>query len=106
PHEKIVAGIITLFFGIHTANAETVNYLNARSDLLSTLFIIWTFYWHLRSRYLLAIVGMVLGGFVKPTALMVAPLIFFYELLCRSNFNFRYAMKRFLPYAGVFVCFC
>ena len=72
------------WYGLHTANAETINYLSARSDSLSTLFVILAFTlfiffpparkWHL---YLLP---MILGTLVKPSALMFAPLLFFYVL--------------------------
>ncbi len=73
------------WFGVHTAHAETVNYICARSDSFSTLFVIAAFliyfYWPWGKRYHIYLVPFLLGAFTKPTALMFAPLLFVYSLL-------------------------
>lgn len=76
----------TAYYGFHTANAETINYIICRSDSLSTFFIVATFVafqtpqlrrWHL---YLLPLA---LGLFTKQPVAMVPPLllvyVFFFE---------------------------
>ncbi len=70
---------------LHPANAETINYIIARSDTLSTLGIVLAFVlfiyspfcrkWHL---YLLPVAA---GALAKPIAGIYAPLLFVYLLL-------------------------
>lgn len=79
---------LTLFavgwYGLHTAHAETINYISARSDSLSTLFVIMAFILYifspLATQWYLYLIPMILGTLVKPTALMFAPLLFLYIL--------------------------
>jgi tetratricopeptide (TPR) repeat protein len=80
------AGWTALFaaawFGLHTAHAETVNYVSARSDLLSTLAVVGALvlYGSPRARRLqLHLVVGGLGVLAKEQAAMLAPLLFLYE---------------------------
>jgi tetratricopeptide (TPR) repeat protein len=76
---------ITAFYGIHTANAETINYIISRSDVYSTFFIllsfsIFVYFPKYRNRYLY-IIPALLGVLTKETVLTLVILLFFYILL-------------------------
>lgn len=73
------------FFSVHTANAETVNYIISRSDSFSTLMIVLSLLiylykpnWRKKCIYFIPII---IGFFVKEPTIMVTPLIFIYILL-------------------------
>ena len=81
----ILSCLITLGYAIHPVNAETVNYMIARSDSLSTAFVfaglvIYQYFPSLRKSGLF-IVPVILGCFAKPTAVMFVPLLGVYHLL-------------------------
>ncbi len=68
----------------HPANAETVNYIIARSDSLSTMLVILGFvlyqYSEVSRKYFLYIIPVLIGTLTKPPAVMFAPLLFLYIL--------------------------
>ena len=73
------------FFCVHTANAETINYIISRSDSFSTLMIVLSLViylykpnWRKKFIYLIPIA---IGFFTKEPTIMVAPLLFIYILL-------------------------
>lgn len=74
----IAALLATGFFMLHTANAETVNYIISRSDISSTLYVVlamvMVMYSETCRKYLLYIIPVVIGFFFKETALIFAPL--------------------------------
>ncbi len=80
-----VAAIAVAWYLLHPANAETINYVIARSDLQSTFFVILSFvlyqYSPLSKKTYLYLLPIAIGGLAKPTAVMFAPLFFFYVLL-------------------------
>jgi tetratricopeptide (TPR) repeat protein len=82
---KWIALFATGWFWLHTANADTINYIIARSDSFSTLSIILSFVVYQRSpsarKYYLYLLPMIIGFFVKEPAIMFVPLLFFYKLL-------------------------
>lgn len=83
PRNALVALLITAFYGLHTANAETINYIGARTDSFSTLLVVASlllYRWRITRRLQLHIVAMVLGIYTKQSALMLAPLLFLYIL--------------------------
>lgn len=69
----------TAFFAFHTVNAETVNYVSARSDLFSTLWLVlglvMYFYLPLQRKYYLYFIPVFIGLLYKPPALMFAPIL-------------------------------
>ena len=72
------------FYGVHTANAETLNYIIMRSDSFSALCIVAALLLYtvpVGRKYLLYIPVAVIGILTKEIGLMVVPLIFIYELL-------------------------
>ncbi|MFM2386215.1 MAG: hypothetical protein RL660_972 [Bacteroidota bacterium] len=69
----------TAFYILHTANAETINYIIARSDSFSTLLIVLTMVLYCysniaRKTYLYAVPAL-LGFFVKEPSLMFIPIV-------------------------------
>jgi tetratricopeptide (TPR) repeat protein len=92
--EKWVA-YISLFavgwFMLHTANAETINYIISRSDVLSTFLIVASFAIYIlypeRRKYFLYIIPAVIGVFAKETVLVLIILLFFYILLFERNLS-------------------
>lgn len=74
-----------VWFWVHTANAETVNYVIARSDTQSTLWILIALCVYVLSQkgrdYFLFLIPMVVGFSIKEPALMLAPLVLVFEWL-------------------------
>lgn len=73
------------WFCLHTANAETINYIIARADSFSTLmivagFIIYIYVPKLRKFYLY-MVPVIIGFMVKEPAIMFVPLLIVYKIL-------------------------
>jgi tetratricopeptide (TPR) repeat protein len=76
---------ITAWFLLHTANAETINYIIARSDSFSTLMIVTAFIVYIyvpstRKNYLY-LLPVIVGFFVKEQTIMFVPILFIYKLL-------------------------
>lgn len=75
----------TGWFWLHTANAETINYVIARTDSFSTMMILLAFvmyFYSERSRnYFLFLLPVFFGFFVKEPAIMVAPILLVYVLI-------------------------
>lgn len=99
---KATANAVSLFavgwFVLHTANAETINYISARSDILSTIAVIAALviyqygkgFWRLLA---LPIIGA--GILVKPTPVMFVAILFVYSLLFEENRGFRFVDSAF-----------
>ncbi|MDR3697195.1 tetratricopeptide repeat protein [Mucilaginibacter sp.] len=93
-----LALIAVTWYMVHPANAETVNYIIARTDVLSTVFVLLGFILYIFSPfcrktciYLLAI-GV--GVLCKATAVMFAPLLFFYILFFEAKLSLPDVFKR------------
>ncbi len=88
-----VALFAATWYALHAANAETVNYIIARSDIMSTLGAVLSLLmftstgrarrWHL---YLIPAVAAVLS---KEQGVMVAPLLFLYAALFEHQLSMR-----------------
>ena len=81
---RLPALLVTAFFALHTATAETINYIIARSDVFSTLMVLVAMLVFMKAsgwRRHLALVPFIVGCFAKPTALMFAPLLAMYLFL-------------------------
>lgn len=85
-------------FALHTVNAETINYIISRSDLLSTLCIFASFTLYVLKpqlrKYYLYILPAILGVMAKETIATLPILIFFYVLLFEKNMDLRKIFKR------------
>ena len=109
PHRfnRFFALFATAFYMYHTAIAETVNYVCARSDSYSTMLVILSFvmyqYWAISRKFFLYLIPMVISILIKPTGLMFAPLLAVYIVLIeqqigiRSIFNAATYKKLFKP---------
>ena len=76
-----IALAATGFYGLHPANAETINYVSARSDSFSTLCIIAGLVLYQGAstrRYHLYLVPAVVGVLTKQPGAMFAPLLLLY----------------------------
>jgi len=79
-----VALLATAFFAFHTATAETINYIIARSDGFSTLMVLagMSIYMHTTSwKRQFGLIPFIIGSLAKPTTLMLAPLLAIYSLM-------------------------
>ncbi|MES2807959.1 MAG: hypothetical protein V4619_05005 [Bacteroidota bacterium] len=83
--------IISTWYLLHPAVAETVNYVSARSDLLSTFFIVLGFVLYIYSPFCrkthLYNLAIIIGALAKPLAIMFAPLLFFYVLFFEGDMS-------------------
>lgn len=84
-HQKWVhwiALVAMAWYGLHTANAETINYVISRSDVLSTFFIVASFLTYLAfpkaRKWQIYILPALLGVFAKETVPVLIILMFFY----------------------------
>ena len=76
-----MALIATVFYTFHAAKAETVNYLSARSDALSTLCIVaalLAYQISVTRRSYLYLIPALVGIFTKQTTAMFGPLLLLY----------------------------
>ncbi len=81
---RIVSLFSVMFYMFHTANAETINYIIARSDSFSTVCIVGclVLYQNLESRKrLLYLIPFIIGMLTKEVTLMLVPIIILYNLL-------------------------
>ncbi len=79
----------TALYMFHPASAETVNYVIARSDLISTVAVIASLLIYInypnQRKWQLHLLPMIFGVLVKPPTLMYAPLLFVYILFFEQN---------------------
>ena len=79
------------FFLLHTANAETINYVIARADSFSTSMVVLAFVVYLclpkLRRSLLYLVPIAVGALVKEPAVVFGPLLLVYLLLFREELS-------------------
>ena len=95
---KYFALFSTAFFCLHTANAETINYISARTDSFSTLMVVFAFViyqykiqWRRKHIYL---IPFSVGLFVKEPTIMFAPLLFLYHLFFEQKLSVVDIMKK------------
>ncbi len=86
------------WYMLHPAIAETINYIIARSDVLSTLAVVAGFVLFTNSPFcrktFLYLLPVGIGALAKPPAVMFAPLLFFYILLFEENLGLLDIFKR------------
>jgi len=87
PDERNALAALTgvAWYLLHPANAETVNYIIARSDTLSTFFLLTAFLvflgWPAGRKMHLYLIPLIFGLLAKPIAAVFVPLLFLYVLL-------------------------
>lgn len=88
---RYVALFAALWFAIHTGNTQTVNYISARSELLSAIGLVGAFLVYLylpdRRRSHLYLLPMVFGALAKPPAVMFAPIFLVYVFLFEQQLS-------------------
>ncbi|WP_295670301.1 tetratricopeptide repeat protein [uncultured Mucilaginibacter sp.] len=86
-----LALIAVTWYMVHPANAETVNYIIARTDVLSTVFVLLGFMLYIFSSFCrktyLYLLAIGVGVLCKTTAVMFAPLLFFYILFFEAKLS-------------------
>ena len=85
PLNRYLALFSATFFCVHTVNTETMNLMHARSEILSALGIVCGFLVYLGSprlrRLQVHLVPMAVGALAKTPAVLLAPLLFVWELV-------------------------
>jgi Flp pilus assembly protein TadD len=88
PANRWIALAAAAWYGLHPANADTVNYIIASSDLLSTLGVVGSFACYFAfpgaRRYFLYLLPAALAVLAKPPAAIFAVLFGLYRLLIRE----------------------
>ena len=88
-----IALLAAAWYALHPANAETVNYIIARSEILSTLGVVSALLLFIHGgaarRYHLYLLPAVLGVLGKEPAAMFAPLLFLYVGLFERELSLR-----------------
>jgi|AntAceMinimDraft_17_1070374.scaffolds.fasta_scaffold06633_2 tetratricopeptide (TPR) repeat protein len=82
---KYIALFASGWYGLHTANAETINFISARSDSYSTLFVVAAFVIYLYApklrKWFIYLIPIVIGMFTKEPTAMFFLLLFVYIIL-------------------------
>lgn len=99
----------TAFFGLNTINAETINYIISRSDLLSTFFVIAAFdiflYFPRLRKWGIFLLPFIIGMLTKLTAAMFVPLLisyyYIFEYLTLDDANRKVIRNKLLIQATI-----
>ena len=82
---KYIALFASGWYALHTANAETINFISARSDSYSTLFVVAAFVIYLYAtglrKWFVYLIPIVIGMFTKEPTAMFFLLLFVYIIL-------------------------
>lgn len=96
------------WYGLHTANAETINYISARSDLLSTALVVIALVVYIcfpfLRRFGVYLFPFILAALAKPAGLMFAPLLFVYLQLFEED-SFWGVLLKSLPAISIVFLF-
>lgn len=108
---------ITAWYALHTANAETINYIISRSDVLSTFFILCSFAIFIlypnKRKWYLYIIPALLGVFTKETVLTLVIILFFYINIFEKSMSvadhfkkkyFQSILQTILTLLPLFIC--
>jgi len=94
----LFAIIAIAWYGLHTANAETINYISARYDSFSTLSVIASLYLFIqfpqKRKYLIYLIPASIGMLIKEQTVMFAPILFIYVLLFELHKGISHLFKR------------
>ena len=93
-----IATIAVAWYLLHPANAETVNYIIARSDIQSTFFVILGFVLYVFSPFckktFFYLIPIGIGALAKPSAVMFAPILFFYILFFEQKVGLNNLLRK------------
>jgi len=100
PRNRWIALIVTAWYGLHPANADTVNYVIASSEVISTLGVIASFAVYLAfprlRRFYLYVLPAAMAILAKPTAAIFPVLLVTYSLLFSDETRKQRARLRFV----------
>ena len=86
------------WYGLHTTNAETINYIISRSDSISTMFVVAALLIYIRHeklrKYGLYLIPAILGILTKQTAVVFFPILLIYILLFELDASFYDLFKK------------
>lgn len=86
------------FFCLHTANAETINYIIARTDSFSTFMVVLALVTYIYKprwrRWFIYLIPVVIGFTAKEPAVMFAPVLFVYVLLFEKETSIPEALSK------------
>lgn len=89
---NFIALFAVAWYSLNPVMAETINYIIARSDSLSTFFVVLAFvvyqYSAVAKKYYIYLIPIVVGAMAKPTAIMFAPMLVAYHLLFEQEQDF------------------
>ena len=89
PLNRYLALFSATLFCVHTINTETMNLMHARSEILSALGIVCGFLVYLGAPHLrrlqVHLMPMMIGALAKTPAVLLAPLLFVWELLAPGH---------------------
>lgn len=98
----IFSWLAATWYALHTAHAETINYISARSDSVSTFWLVAAFILYIylpRSRkWGFYLVPLVVGALFKQTVLVFPGLLFLYVLFFEEQASF----SKFMPLFNAF----
>ncbi len=80
----VIALFATAWFALHTANAETINYICARSDSFSTLCVVASLLLYIHpvgKKWHLYLLTMIIGIWTKQTGVIFFPILLVYIIL-------------------------
>lgn len=100
PWNPFISIAAVAWYAFHTANAETINYISARSDSISTFwlivsFAVYIFYPRLR-KFGVYLIPLIIGILVKPAVLVFPGLLFFYVAFFHEPVYFKGIKNGFL----------
>jgi protein O-mannosyl-transferase len=82
---RLISFIAITFYAFHPANAETINYIIARSDLFTAFFTIMALvvysYFPEKRKYYFYLIPIVIGILAKPPTIMFLPILFIYLII-------------------------
>ena len=102
---------VTLLFGLHPVNTESVAWISSRNNILVTLFSLISFYYYLKQRNekriwtgVLSYFSFAMALLCKEFGVMLLPIFFLYNRLMVSNKKiFKDEILSYLPY--IFILF-
>ncbi len=89
PYNRYFALLGCAWYGLNTVNAETINYVISRSDILSTLGIVGSMAMYIGlekyRKYYFYLIPAIIGMFAKETTIMFAPALMVYDYLIEQD---------------------
>ncbi len=98
PYTEYLLLLIVGWFSLHTVNAETINYIISRSDVISTFFIVLSFciyiYFPSKRRTYLYVLPAMIGVLAKETIIVLPMVLFVYILFFEKDLSVTDVLKK------------